>query len=111
MKNYKLCGRIWLTLNGETVIGEGKIMLLKNIEQLGSLHKAAETMQMSYRKAWYSVKTMNKNALEPLVILTRGGKDGGSAQITPFGKALLHQFEQYQTAFKKFLQTKNSDGQ
>lgn len=109
MKDYQLTGRIWLTLNNETVLGEGKICLLENIEKQGSLTKSAETMQMSYRKAWFSVNQINKTAKEPVVIFTRGGKDGGKAVLTDYGKELLNNFKKQKSAFEEFLKNQNTD--
>ncbi len=108
MEDYKLNGRIWLTLNDEMVLGEGKIRLLNRISELGSLRQAAEAMQMSYRKAWYSVKQINEAAKEPVVILKRGGTDGGHAQITDYGKKLIQKFSQQKEDFKQFLEQQNS---
>jgi molybdate transport system regulatory protein len=107
VKDYKLTGRIWLTLNDETVLGEGKICLLDNIEQLGSLRKAAEEMNMSYRKAWFSINQINKTAKKEVVELIRGGKQGGHAILTPYGKELLDAFKSQKEAFEKFLKTQN----
>ena len=107
MKEYKLTGRIWLTLNNETVLGEGKICLLNHITETGSLRKAAEAMQMSYRKAWFSISQMNKVAKEPIVKLTRGGKDGGKAEITAYGNELLTSFQRQKQAFDEFLASQN----
>ena len=107
MKDYKLTGRIWLTLDDKMVLGEGKILLLNNIETLGSLRQAAEAMKMSYRKAWYSINQINKTAKEPVVILKRGGAEGGSAQITDYGKQLIGTFLKQKKDFKDFLEQHN----
>lgn len=107
MKDYQLTGRIWLTINGETVLGEGKICLLNHIKESGSLRKAAEIMQMSYRKAWFSISQMNKVAMQPVVKLTRGGKDGGKAEITAYGNELLKAFQLQKQAFEAFLASQN----
>jgi len=107
MKTAILCGRIWLSKDGETLLGEGKVTLLQSIDKLGSLRKAASEMEMSYRKAWYSIKQINTIASEPVVILQRGGKDGGKAYLTDYGKELLQNFVQNQAAFQKFLQQEN----
>lgn len=107
MKNYELSGRIWLSKDGETLLGTGKVTLLQHIEKLGSLKRAATEMKMSYRKAWYSIKQINLTAPEPVVILQRGGKNGGKASLTEFGAQLLQDFLQLQVAFKEFLNTQN----
>lgn len=109
MKEYKLTGRIWLTLNEETVLGEGKICLLKNLNELGSLRKAAEEMKMSYRKAWFSVQQINKTAKEIVVILTRGGKDGGKAELTDYGIQLVETYQKHKIAFQNFIDSQNTD--
>ena len=107
MKDYKLKGRIWLTLDNETVLGEGKIYLLNQIKELGSLRKAAETMKMSYRKAWFSIQQVNRAAKEPIVVLTRGGKEGGSAKLTDYGIQLLEIYKKQQLDFQNFLNSQN----
>ena len=107
MKKYVITGRIWLENKGETLLGEGKVALLQNIDKFGSLRSAASEMKMSYRKAWYSIKQINLTATELVVVLQRGGKKGGKAYLTDFGKKLLNGFIQKQTAFKQFLNTQN----
>ncbi len=108
MKPFKLSGRIWLTKNNENVLGSGKVQLLEHIDDLGSLRKASQQMEMSYRKAWYSVQKINSIAEEPIVILKRGGKEGGKATVTEFGKTLLKNYKQQQQDFQKFLEQQNS---
>ncbi len=104
---YKIKGRIWIEINNETFIGAGKARLLRKIAELGSLRKAAAEMDLSYRQAWYSVNQMNKAGKEPLIILKRGGKQGGIAQITVFGKLILTQFQKIENDFNKFLDIHN----
>jgi len=102
-EGYKIKGRIWIEINDETFIGEGKARLLKKTAELGSLRKAAAEMNMSYRKAWYSINHMNKAAGKPVIILKHGGKQGGIAQITPFGEKVLAEFDRLNQYFHDFL--------
>lgn len=108
MKNFKLSGRIWLTHEGETILGSGKVELLQQIKLLGSLRQAAIHMNMSYRKAWYSVKQMNTFADEDIVLLKRGGKEGGNALLTEYGNSLLQNYQKQQKEFEAFLKKQNS---
>ncbi len=85
--------RIWFEYEGLAFIAPGKSSLLKLIRETGSLSQAALKMNMSYRKAWYSVQQLNKNAPEPLVILSRGGNKGGRAILSNFGQKVLDQYE------------------
>lgn len=100
---YMLHGRIWIEIGNNTVIGEGKAALLRKTAELGSLRKASALLKMSYRQAWYSLNQMNKSSGEPLIKLHRGGRNGGTAQITESGKELLSLFERSQREFERFL--------
>jgi molybdate transport system regulatory protein len=96
-------GRIWLEIGGNNFLGSGRAELLEKIEELGSLRKAALAMGMSYRKAYYAIQSINKLASAPLVIFTKGGKGGGNAMITPFGKDYMNLFRQFEKNFEIFL--------
>ncbi len=100
---YQLKGRIWIEIRNNTFIGEGKAQLLKKTAELGSLRKASIKLEMSYRKAWYNLNKLNGSTGKPLIILHRGGKNGGVAQITEYGEKILDLFEKTQYKFEKFL--------
>ena len=53
---------------------------------------AAREMGMSYRRAWDLVETMNRCFREPLVETVTGGKGGGGAQVTPFGREVVRRY-------------------
>ena len=84
--------RIRILLGSAFAIGPGKADLLQAIEQTGSISAAARRMGMSYRRAWLLIDTMNQCFREPVVDTATGGKGGGGAQITPFGKAALRSY-------------------
>jgi molybdate transport system regulatory protein len=105
MKNkLKISGRIWIDNKGINLAGAGKLRLLQKIKELGSLRKAANEMEMSYRHAWGQIDKMNKSSEKPLVILKRGGKEGQTAEITQFGEMILESFEKLQDNFNEFLE-------
>jgi molybdate transport system regulatory protein len=102
--NCRVKGRIWIETGNEALIGEGKAKLLERTAELGSLRKAAGELGISYRQAWYSLNKVNKAAGKPLLILRRGGKNGGTAIITPFGQEVLTVYRELQAEFEMFLQ-------
>ena len=53
---------------------------------------AARAMGMSYRRAWQLVEALNASFTEPVVRTAIGGKRGGGAAVTEFGKALVASF-------------------
>lgn len=91
--SYKIKSRIWIEHNGDILLGEGRVALLKAIDQMGSLSKAAKSMGMSYKKAWNLVDAVNSRAARPVCQRVVGGKAGGGTEITPYGKQLIETFE------------------
>lgn len=90
---YKIKSRIWIEADGNILLGEGRVSLLKAIESTGSLSKAAKSLGMSYKKAWSLIDAVNKRAEQPVTTTNIGGKGGGGATLTPYGKSLVSTFE------------------
>ena len=90
---YKIKSRIWIEADGNILLGEGRVSLLKGIEETGSLSKAAKSLSMSYKKAWSLIDAVNKRAEQAVITTSIGGKGGGGAQLTPYGKSLVTAFE------------------
>ncbi|WP_459211716.1 winged helix-turn-helix domain-containing protein [Aquimarina rhabdastrellae] len=106
MSKYKIKSRIWLELNDRVVLGEGRVRLLKAIEEKGSLSQAAKMMKMSYKKAWTLVEAINTAAEKTMVIKNKGGKDGGGAQLTSYAKELIIVFDEINAECWKDLEAK-----
>lgn len=73
-------------------LGPGKAELVERILETGSISAAARAMGMSYRRAWQLVEGMNRACREPVVITAVGGKRGGGAEVTAFGRRLVQLF-------------------
>ncbi|WP_026810744.1 winged helix-turn-helix domain-containing protein [Arenibacter latericius] len=93
MSKYKIKSRIWIEAGDNVFLGEGRVKLLKAIDEEGSLSKAAKSLGMSYKKAWTLVDAVNKSATKKVVVKTVGGAKGGGTKITPYGKKLMEAFE------------------
>lgn len=78
-----------LLLGEEIALGPGKADLLAAIAETGSISAAGRALDMSYRRAWLLVDTMNRCFREPLVISATGGARGGGAQLSPLGEQVL----------------------
>ncbi|MFH0785079.1 MAG: LysR family transcriptional regulator [Pseudomonadota bacterium] len=85
-------GRVWIEKDGETYLGFGRMVLLEKIKEFGSISQAAKSMAMSYKHAWDLVDSMNRQAAEPLVSTSKGGKGGGGAILTEAGEAAIMEF-------------------
>ena len=111
----KVAYKIWLDNNGKA-FGEGPYQLLKRIEEMGSLHQAAMDMKMSYRKAWMTLRSIEKKLGFHLINRQVGGVSGGGSQITDAGRELMKQYEGFrnevkdslEAIYKKHFSNKNS---
>ena len=82
--------RICLEPGGK--IGPGKIALLEKIAETGSISGAGRKMAMSYRRAWELVEAMNAAFESPVVERQVGGRNGGGATLTAFGRSLVTRY-------------------
>lgn len=73
-------------------MGPGKARLVALIDETGSISSAAREMGMSYRRAWQLVEALNKSFTEPVVVTAVGGRRGGGAVVTAFGKRLVKHY-------------------
>ena len=49
-------------------------------------------MGMSYKRAWDLVDLINTSFKEPLIVTSPGGKHGGGAKLTDFGRFILSNY-------------------
>jgi len=73
-------------------MGPGKADLVAAIDASGSISAAARAMNMSYRRAWQLVDAINGSFSQPVVVTATGGKRGGGASVTPFGRELIRRY-------------------
>lgn len=88
----------------EVAMGPGKADLLDAIMQTGSISAAARAMDMSYRRAWLLVDTMNRSFRDPLVQGAAGGRKGGGAVVTDAGVRVLAQYRAMEAAARASAQ-------
>jgi len=100
---YKIKSRIWIESENNVLLGEGRVHLLKAIQKNGSLSKAAKSLNISYKKAWKLLDSVNKSAKKPVTINSIGGKGGGGAELTEYGKSLVKAFDEINRNCWKFL--------
>ena len=95
--SFQVGVKLQLDLPVGSRIGPGKIRLLELVESEGSLSRAAETMGISYRRAWQFVQHINA-ALDQLAIATPDHRHGGApARLTEFGKELICRYRRLES--------------
>jgi molybdate transport system regulatory protein len=87
--------RFRLDFGVDEAVGPGKIALLEQIGRGGSLSQAARDLRMSYRRAWQLLDSVNTIFREPVVLTQKGGRGGGGATLTPFGRALIESYRAF----------------
>ena len=89
--------RLRVRVADEIALGPGKVELLELVQQTGSIMEASKRMGMSYMRAWTLIRTMEACFKQRLVQTQRGGKQGGSADLTETGRkvtAIYHGMEE-----------------
>jgi molybdate transport system regulatory protein len=94
--------KVWLEKDGKLVFGKGKALILRAVGETGSINKAAEKMNMSYRRAWSYIRSAEKRLGTALLIKSKGGKNGGGCVLTDYAKNLLEKFDKFEHEIKIF---------
>ena len=87
--------RFRIDFGSKSGVGPGKIALLEQLEYCGSLSQAARNLNMSYRRAWQLLESLNSSFVEPLVLTSTGGRGGGGAKLTLLGERLIHVYRAF----------------
>ena len=103
-RGMQIKGRLWIEKEGETYLSWGRVVLLERIGELGSVSKAAKSMQMSFSHAWHLVEAMNTLAPEPLVDKQAGGRQGGGAWLTAAGQQAVADFWERVQRFQQWIE-------
>jgi molybdate transport system regulatory protein len=99
---------IQIVLDKSDRVGPGKIRLLELIDEKGSISEAARAMNMSYRRAWLLVDSVNNMFDEPAITTKIGGYGRGGASLTEFGKSLIDHYRSFESECQTLLNTKHT---
>jgi molybdate transport system regulatory protein len=103
VKKLEVRSKIWLEVEGEPLLGEGRERLLCLIEQGGSISAAARAMAIPYRKAWSYLENMEKKLGFALVERHKGGVRGGRTTLTAEASSLLARFDELKNGVQAFV--------
>jgi molybdate transport system regulatory protein len=93
--------------NKQLFLSPERIILLKKIKQTGSLKSAAKELSISYQNEWTIIDEMHNITTKPLVIKQRGGRGGGGAQISDYGKLMLEEYSYIELKILEFSRQLN----
>jgi len=95
--------RLRLMAGREIAIGPGKADLLAAIAETGSIAAAGRRLDMSYRRAWLLVETMNRCFRSPVVEAAKGGARGGGARLTELGVEVLARYRRMESKAERAI--------
>jgi molybdate transport system regulatory protein len=94
--NIRLHHKIWLATTDDTgIMGDGKWLILKAIEETGSLVGACVKLNLTYRRTWGDLKKIEQMLGFQLLEKSRGGKEGGTSTLSPQGRLLVNAFDRF----------------
>jgi len=99
--------KIWLEIDSNCIIGRGRAELLRKIKELCSLSEVAKFMGMAYSHAWSEIKEISNAVGGPVIVTSRGGKQGGSSRLTELGEDLLNRFDEETNSLDNYLSKRN----
>ncbi len=95
--------KLWIEADGEPVFGRGRRFLLEAIDSHGSINRAAQEVDISFRKAWSYIKAMEERLGVKLVERQTGGKNGGGALLTDEARELLKKYEALEKGIQELV--------
>lgn len=90
--------RIWITFGEDVKFGDGRARLLELIAARGSLSKAAEELEMSYRNAWGYLQELERAAGFKFVERAPGRGPQSGMRLTADGLAFLERYQAFRRA-------------
>ena len=104
--------KVWLNWDGLFLMGPNYLRFLAAVEETGTIREGGLAVGWSYRTCLNRLRRMERALGHPVLLTSRGGKTGGSAQLTPEARRFIRIFSQWQAdvgrlsqrAFTKALQ-------
>lgn len=91
---YTLRMHLWFeTADGEMAFGLGRVLLLKKVRELGSLNRAAQDLNMSYRAAWGKIRATEEMLGRSLLVKVEGKR---GFILSEFSERLLAAYDRFQ---------------
>jgi len=110
---HRLLGRLEVSTELGTFLGDTRIRLLESIDVHGSISQAAKHVPLSYKAAWDAVDAMNNLSDQPLVERSAGGRQGGGTRLTDHGRRLVAMYRaverEYQAALDRLVDRLDDD--
>jgi len=101
-KSVGVKAKFWITLGPRTLFGDGKANLLEAVDRLGSLRRAARSMEMSYRHAWGLLRELDDAAGFPFLEHSGSGPRT-SLRLTAEGRRFIAAYRRFRAPLDQLV--------
>lgn len=92
--------KIWIENgDGKMLFGKGKTEILEAIDEVGSIKRASEILDMNYKKCWSHLKVLEDNLKEELFLTKQGGS---GTELLPRTLELIAAYRELQKEIEEF---------
>ena len=97
--------KVWIEdENRNLIFGSGKTEILNQIDQTGSIAKAAQNVGMNYKKAWSHIKILEEYIEDDLVLTKKGRAEDSGSKLTLKAKELMKLYKTLDEDIKEYSQ-------
>lgn len=82
-------GKLWFEVDEQHSFSPGLARLLEEVDRLGCLSKAVDSIRISYEHAWNLIREAESNLGKKLLIPKAGNAEGGLCELSDDGRKLL----------------------
>ena len=93
--------RVWVMFGEHLKFGDGRAQLLELIDERGSLKKAAQELEMSYRNAWGYLRDLEEAAGFKFVARVPGGGPESGMRLTKAGRRFLERYRKFRNGLEE----------
>ncbi len=101
---FSMGGKHWINLDDEPLFGEGRIALIRAVDECGSILGASRLTGVPYKRVWLLIRDTEERLGVRLITSGRGGAGGGGSRLTAFGRRMLELWERSEIDFNEMLE-------
>lgn len=88
--------KVWFNWDGLFLMGPNYLRFLAAVDQKGTIREGGQVVGWSYRTCLNRLRRMERVLGRPVLLTTRGGKQGGSARLTAEARRFVRIFTRWQ---------------
>ena len=96
--------KVWFEIENAYVFGHGINEMLRAVQRAGSIKRAAESLDKSYRYVWGRIKEAESALGRSLVTTTVGGAGVQRSALTPLAERLSADFDRLRTRVMELVE-------